>query len=420
VAAAVLKAILATITPLNDIFVNLVRGAALTLTDLQHGAVPTLDVYTGPSILLAGFIYVWSSLLGLRQPPTDILGHDYFAATPEGFVLVFLTKLPSLTFDLLTGVLIARILASTPGSESHARNGFALWFLNPIPTFMVEMWGTIDVVPAFLTLLSLHLISLRKNIVSGIAFASAVLLRIFPLLLLPVHSLVSSKNGQRKLIEFLATVAVLLISAFSAAYVAIGRNFDALSLAVVERFYYLRLLGFPISGGINPFDSPILLGLFLFPLQLYVSLKLWCRFSPLSAALAMILTLLTAAFHEPYHFLWVVPFLVIDAAANKSRRLHLAAILVAWFFWTLAYADLSSSGNAFFFIAPFNSTLDEAATALYGLLPVFAVIQIPLVSIFYALKAGYLLRINLAMIRQHSTDYTFSTRGLYMTSMEPT
>jgi len=103
---------------------------------------------------------------------------------------------------------------------------------------------------------------------------------------------------------------------------------------------------------------------------LYVAVRYWRTSAPVTNwVLVALLAFLTVTYHEPYHFIWVVPLLTIYCVIGRSA--------LPLFVLTCVSAFLSNSG----FNAPVTSTLFVLEPLLAGL--------------FYGVKAAYLLKVNL-------------------------
>lgn len=98
-----------------------------------------------PAYFMSVFYAIWNALP---------ISHSYSS-------YVFAMKVPSLIFDLLTALLIYRILTKTDLSKSRIHWTLAAWLLNPL-TFIARGFNFMEVVPAFLLLLSSFLAAQKR------------------------------------------------------------------------------------------------------------------------------------------------------------------------------------------------------------------------------------------------------------------
>ncbi len=332
-------------------------------------------VYTGLALLLAPFFWLWNAIPVAHPQVGAMLGMYYFHPSVEAFLLTFAIKLPILIFDVLAGVFVFFLVRDITGSAQSGGKAFLFWYLNPFNVFMIEMWGSMDVIPAAFVVLAV-LLALRKRWVSsGLTLSLATLLRIFPLLLLPAFLLYwIRKCSSRMTVGFMISFLAPLVAAL---YVLL-RIFGSVE-AIVSSFvgiafgnaWLLRFYGIIVVPGIQgTFDRlGVPLALFLYPLQLYVATNLWKRHRIDSLVLAFLLIHFTATTYEPYHFTWITPMLAVYYGIDRRRFRPLAILFVAAFLAMYTYANVSTLGHTIFLIPAYTAAMQRAALIQYQIFP---------------------------------------------------
>ena len=222
VAATILKAVLGTLAMLSGDFFHFIQLAQQALTGLNQGHMLSFDVYTGLGILLAPFFAAWSALLVPHEPLTGIIGEFYFRPSMEGFLLVFLMKLPILISDFAAGALVFLLVKNVTKSVENGSRAFLMWYLNPFNIFIIEIWGAYDVIPAALLIASVLFAHKRMWRATGLCLSLATLLRVFPILLTPVFLLGSGRESRTSLAKFVGSYFSPLLAALLAVVIQLG------------------------------------------------------------------------------------------------------------------------------------------------------------------------------------------------------
>ena len=407
VAAAISKTMLGVLTPVGADFTNFVVTAQWAWSSLSQGTIPFLSVYTGIGIMLAPFYWLWTAMPIPHPPLVAIFGGldtslYNFNMSLEGFLLVFAMKLPIVLFDLFAGVLIFILIRDTTGSSDNARKAFLFWYLNPYNIFMIEVWGSVDVIPAVFVLLAILFALKKRWVASGLTLSFATVLRIYPLLLLPVFLFFCLRKTRRAAVALsvsyfapLGVALYVLVGIFGSAQAAAG---GLLNIAFSSP-WLLRLYGIPLAPGVqNTLDKAgLLLPLFLYPIQLYIASRFWKTrsYSLLSLATAFLLIHFAATTYEPYHFNWITPLLAVCYGVDRRRLRLLSILFVAAYISMYTYSDVSSLGHAFFFLPTFSEAMRSAAlmqTRLFSLVHEYVPLSM---GIFHGLLGVLLIKLNL-------------------------
>jgi len=381
-------------------FTHFTYLAQSTFQTLSRGHLPFGGVYTGLGGLLALLFGLWATLPIAHQPLNSIIGEFYFNPSPEGFVLVFLMKLPTLLFDLLAGVLVFMLVKDATGSAEAGGRAFLLWYLNPFNVFIIEIWGAYDIIPAALLVLSILCCQRGKWSIGGLALSLATIFRIFPILLLPVFLMYAVRKKRAAVTKFafwfvvpLAVGFAALVSEFGSLYSVIG-TFVGI---IVTQPWLLRFLGLYISPGTSLSDAPLQLAVFLYPVQFYLMIRAWRGESTslTNLTLAFLLIHFTASWYEPYHFTWVTPILTAYWAINRQRNWLFALLFISAFASILGYTPLFAHPNVFLLFPTYTETLEYLARSVAAYVPAFLLLEPLSLGIYYGSKASILLKLNL-------------------------
>jgi dolichyl-phosphate-mannose-protein mannosyltransferase len=123
------------------------------------------------------------------QYPPGFLYWLWFGAK-VGWLNELLVKIPIALADILTGLLIWKIIAKRNARFATAL--FIAYALNPAVVFVGSVWGQIDGILALFLFLSIYLLLEKKNpVLSWVSWAVALLLKPQSLVLLPVLLILS-------------------------------------------------------------------------------------------------------------------------------------------------------------------------------------------------------------------------------------
>jgi hypothetical protein len=352
-------------------FVNWTNSARKVLLSVQTGSILSiaeLGVYTGQAIFLAPFLAAWYALPFPHPAVTQALSRPFFF---ERYSLIFLTKLPIILFDLLAGLMVS-LIAKVASGRTLAPKAFFLWYLNPVPFYLMEYLGTFDVVSTAFVLIAV-LMTMRKRLIrAGLSLSIATLLRVYPAFILPfltLHAL--EKTSRRAIAEFLASYFAPVAAVLFGQTLVTG-SFEGLvgtiTQVLARQPWLFDFAGIPIL----PFLTFMP---FLLVVQFHLSRRYWAaeNLSPMNLVLCCLLVILLSTYHHPYHLTWLLPLLTAYYVVNRD-----STVLFVFFFFS---AYLFSLGYSSF-------------SPLASYQPLFA-------GLFVGAKAVYLLRLNLHGMRPH-------------------
>jgi hypothetical protein len=347
-------------------FYNFVTGASFALANLNAGKLPSLSVtgvYTAPFLLLAPFFWLWT-ILPVAHPS---LAEMAAGPSTSEYLLVLIMKIPILLSDLLAGFLTALIVHRATRSNEDARKAFFVWYLNPFNVFWMYYFGGFDVVPTSVLLLAVLFGNCKQWFRSGFSLAVAGMLRIFPFLLLPFFLTYSYRDKPRSSAKLLISLLVPILCVVLTQVSVIGSVSGVLAAIInipLLQSWLLQHYGYSITPGLFK------LGAFLLAIQFYIVWRYWkndLSQSLVYLTIAPLLALFIASYTEPYHFIWISPFLTAYYFMERDR--------LQLFVLTFVFASL--------FVAGFTTP-----HPLFPFLPLLA-------GFFYGIEAAYLVKLNL-------------------------
>lgn len=342
-----------------------VSGAQSVFITISAGNLPTIagtGVYAGLLVVLAPFFWLWT----IAPIPHPTLAEMAATSSNSEYLLVLIMKIPIILSDLLVGIVTSLMVQRATKSDMAAQKAFLAWYLNPFNAFWMYYFGGFDVVPTLVLLLAVLFGNKNQWVRSGFCLAGASLLRLFPVLLFPFFLIYSLRESSRSCLKLLTSFFVPIGVVFlSQLYVT--NSVRTLVTSIVEvplrQFWLLKYLGFSITAGL------FLLAPFLLLVQLFLTSAFWRNhptFSLVHFCMAPLLALFVGSYHNPYHFVWVSPFLSAYYALEKNGLL-----LYVWIFLS---ASLYSFGW-------------DASQPLWIIQPLLA-------GTFFGFKAVYLVKLN--------------------------
>jgi len=350
---------------LGEDFGNWTLGASLVLHTILAGKLPALStygVYIGIEVVLMPFYWVWT-LLPVEHPNLANLTQH----TPSAVSLALMMKLPILLCDIATLILLLRVVRRITNSEEKSIVAGLTWFVNPFNFYMLYFFGAMDIIPIAVFLLAISFELDGRWFRWGVATMLSGLLRLFAFAIYPFFiPLTRTKLSRGNFI-----LGSMIPLAFAVGLLYLSHD----SLAIVfnipaRQFWLLEFLGFNVLGLQFVRLSPVLV---LF--QLYVVFRFWRRDTNIVylASVSLLALLLGATLYggEAQHFLWVSPLL----SACVAMRLEDSWVYALTIFTALTAPTV----NPFYQWTPSPILFD---TFLAGA--------------FYAMKAIYLLKLNLS------------------------
>jgi len=156
-----------------------------------YGTFPGIG-YPPPWGLICGLMYLLSSAMA----PNNL------------YAYVFALKIPTILGELATALLVYNILKSWKDEET-ASKAFLLFLFCPFMIATGTVWGMFDTLALFFTLLSIRTLYDDWKY-SSVYLAVASVLKVFPLILAPLYSLVLYKaagNLKKAILFLLSTIA---------------------------------------------------------------------------------------------------------------------------------------------------------------------------------------------------------------------
>lgn len=360
----ILRIILASITYHPDIQVFdlsgeiLKRGNNLTLYDylysldkdnvmVKNFPPQALNYPPAAYFLLGGTSSIFTSII----PPQihadflfntrNILGNIYLN------LHLLMLKLPYFFFDLGCAFLLFKFF-DDPKKKMLT---ITLWIFNPLTLYATFMMGQFDIIPTFFVILSLFLVkkgqdSGIKNILwAAICLGIGVAFKIYPILfLIPLASLTRLWIDRFKIILVGLLPYILTLLPFLPSQ---GFRTNALLANQLNKSFFAQI---PVSGGesIILFLATLVFFYFTFLHQRLEKNSLWQSFF-----IVILIFFIFTHFH-PQWFLWLTPFLIIEAVSNGFKNLFIT--LTAFFSWfiLLFFFDQSLTLGLF---APINPQL---------------------------------------------------------------
>ena len=254
----------------------------------------------------------------------------------------FLLKLMFIPFELGTAYLLSKFYVE----EKTKKIITAVWLFNPVVLYVVYLWGTIDIIPTFFTVLGMYLLLVKRNKIGFVMFGIGSLYKIWPLLLLPFAAVLYSTRTNEKVKNCLWGILPFFL--IIAPYLRIP-NFRSFVLAS-DRISLIGNAGLYIG----------FLQWLLIYLLLYIFYFLWVnkyrsgKFAEIfdHGFLVLIFFYITSAF-TPQWFIWLLPFLLYQLIKYRSLRPLFFLVLGGYFLVILTF-DITLSLGLF---APFEPTL---------------------------------------------------------------
>ncbi|MCM8787381.1 MAG: DUF2029 domain-containing protein [Candidatus Omnitrophica bacterium] len=123
---------------------------------------------------------------------------NYKISQVTGLAFPFINRL----IPILSFILLGIVIFSKDSRVSNSKQKIILYFFNPLIILVTTVIGQNDILVIFLIVLTILLLS-KKPVVSGLLFAFASLVKIYPLFLLPML-LKAFKNKKNNLFRFLS------------------------------------------------------------------------------------------------------------------------------------------------------------------------------------------------------------------------
>jgi len=246
--------------------------------------------------------------------------------TPGVYRYLFILKLPYLIFDIL----VAFLLVGLVQKEENKRKLFISWLFNPFTIFLVYVYSNIDIIPVFLSLLTLLLVRKEKNLLSGVVLGLAFCFKAYPVIMLPFVLL--TLKSFRESMKFVSGF-ILLILLFIAPLWSNSFLMSAFNSGLTTRIF---------STGITlGFGESIMIVILSLTLLFYISFnKINNRNAWIFYMSSILLILSFIHFHIQW-ILWVFPFLILVKTLKPSLSIpvyifSMCSFVVVWLYFDKA------------------------------------------------------------------------------------
>ncbi len=129
---------------------------------------------------------------------------------PSRFLYYFLLKQPMVVADVGVAVLLAKLILLS-GDKRSARTAFLVWLYFPLGIIISSMWGQLDPLSLFLSLLAIYYFVSSKWLPSAAMLGLSIYLKTLPVVFLPVLLLRAQTTTRNKLGYSLVSLAIPLL-----------------------------------------------------------------------------------------------------------------------------------------------------------------------------------------------------------------
>jgi hypothetical protein len=116
---------------------------------------------------------------------------------PSRFLYYFMLKQPMVLADVGAALVLAKIVLLS-GDAKASRKAFLAWIYFPFGIIISSMWGQLDPIALFLTLLAIYYFIVSKWVASAVMLGLSIYLKTLPLVFLPIFlmHIRDSKNAR--------------------------------------------------------------------------------------------------------------------------------------------------------------------------------------------------------------------------------
>jgi hypothetical protein len=220
-----------------------------------------------------------------------------FVNSPVVFRQLFLFKLPYLGFEILAVWVLLKLI-----KPEQKASVLAFWMLNPVVIFSTYIFGRFDIIIVFLILSALYLAKEERPNLALIVLGLAVLLRVYPVILILPFALILKREAAARV--RLALLGFLPFALSVAAGAAQGEA-QSKALTGMQHMAYPLAMKFSLGTQDNLYVFVFLYSLIV--MYLYVNPREGVSSLKRFGFYIVILFFATSFFH-PHYFLWLVPF----------------------------------------------------------------------------------------------------------------
>jgi len=273
-------------------------------------------------------------------------------------------------------------------SISEARLASLIWFMNPYPFLSMELLGVPDILATLFVVLVFGALIIRRPIVSGAFLALGILVKLFPILLLPpILIFTRSDRGVRKNKLAILCISIIGLLGYLTWVIPSGSQYLTQYTPVTQPM--------PVFVGSYITNS---YGLVFVMMLFYGLLNLFAKQTRSALELLLPTFLIYYVVSNPYpqYLTWAIPLMAIDIALNRRRAPLFAAFCgLAFVQWFLASPGLITPSGYSLLMIPFTGNqLPWYSIAIGNLLdsPAIGNLIIPIASSsFYAVMIFYVV-----------------------------
>jgi hypothetical protein len=126
---------------------------------------------------------------------------------PSRFLYYFLLKQPMVFADVGAAIVLAKIILQS-GDTKSARTAFLVWIYLPLGIIVSSMWGQLDPISLFLTLLAIYYFIGSKWLTSALMLGLSIYLKTLPLVFLPVFLMQARASAKVRLSYSFISLAI--------------------------------------------------------------------------------------------------------------------------------------------------------------------------------------------------------------------
>jgi len=341
-AAVLLKGGISAITPSSSDFSNIAKLAFFSFDRFVFFGLYTFSVY-----FMNIFYRLWL-LLPIDHPAAQTLFKPPLTPSFSLFSLTFMLKLPLLIFDVLTGLLVYKIVLRCTQLRSASLSALSIWLLNPYVTLLAEVDGTVDIISTCFVVASVYFFLKDKIVLSALCLAIGIVARFYPLALLPLYLLLLLRKGRVKgCITFTVTTTLVLMTAVYP-FVTLRSWTELLQFAhqipLGGNKEVLWFFGAAATGEPKPevstadiywrtvmlSDQYISLVVLLCVILYFVAYK-YRRASGrwiIDSVLSVLLVYFAMGTWQRYYTMWITPFITLDYSLSRKSRASQALFLL--------------------------------------------------------------------------------------------
>jgi len=272
----------------------------------------------------------FESVLPGRLGPPGWETFTKFAAQINVFRTLFLLKIPYLIFDLGCAFLLLSIFSK----PKKGRLAFIFWMINPVVIFSVFIFSRYESIAIFFILLSLYYAKKNLSARSLFSLGVAVIIRLYPLILLPFFVIILGKGIRQRLkLAFWGLLPLMTMTALSKVFSGVS---EVESWARLPHANYLMSLRFSLAK----YDVIFVFFVGYTILLLYTYMRTNHSFTSLwRASLALLLLFFATSFFHPHYFMWIMPFLVFIIVEDRRFIGFFVIQVLCWLVYTFQWKE---------------------------------------------------------------------------------